>query len=682
MGDGNLQGMNANPFFSAWTTPFQAPPFDQILPEHFTPAFEEGMRQHLVDIDAIVGNAQRPDFANTIEAMERAGRLLKQVSGVFFNLNASQGSDALRAIDLAVAPVLAEHGMKVALNPGLFARVAELYLRRDTLGLDDVQMRLLERSHLGFVRSGAALGDAERLRMSEISQRLAVLHTQFGQNVLHDEKEWFLPLAGDDLVGLPDFVVEGAREAAVERGLDGHVVTLSRSLIDPFLTFSPRRDLRKVAHAAWVARGEHDGAHDNRALIPEILALRAERARLLGYANFAEFRLSDTMAATPANVAGLTGEVWDAGLKQSAVERDRLQAVASADGLNGKIEAWDWAFYAERVRRAEYAIDATEVKPYFVFENIQSAAFDTAGKLFGLRFAPRPDLPSYHPDVVTYDVQQDGRHVGLFISDPFARAEKRSGAWMSSYRDQESLDGPVTPIIVNNNNFAKSTPALLSFDDAETLFHEFGHALHGLLSQVRYPSQSGTSVRRDFVEFPSQIYEHWISAPDVLRQYARHYETGEPIPEALIEKLLAARNFNQGFGTVEYTASAILDMALHTHPDPASLDVAAFERETLAALGMPSEIGPRHRPAHFQHLFAGGGYAAGYYSYLWAEVLDADGFEAFEDRGDIFDPEIAGRLRVLLSAGDTRDPMELYREFRGGMPKISALMRSRGLLVG
>ena len=678
---GNLRNMNTNPFFAAWTTPFGAPPFDLILPAHFTPAFEEGMRRHLAEIDAIVNNATPADFANTIEAMERAGRLLKQVSGVFFNLNASQGSDALRAIDLALAPVLAEHGMKVALSPGLFARVAAVHAARIELGLDSIQMRLLERSYLGFVRSGAALGDAERARMSEISQRLAILHTQFGQNVLHDEKEWFLPLAGYDLLGLPNFVVEGAGQAALERGLGGHVVTLSRSLIDPFLTFSPRRDLRKIAHAAWVTRGEHAGAHDNRVLIPEILALRAERAGLLGYVNFAEFRLSDMMAGSPANVADLTTKVWDAGLKQSAVERDRLQVEASDDGLNGKIEAWDWAYYAERVRRAEYAIDATEVKPYFVFENIQRAAFDTAGKLFGLSFAPRSDLASYHPDAVTYDVQQHGAHVGLFISDPFARAEKRSGAWMSSYRDQESLDGPITPIIVNNNNFAKSSPALLSFDDAETLFHEFGHALHGLLSQVRYPSQSGTSVRRDFVEFPSQIFEHWFSAPEVLREYARHHETGEPIPEALIEKLLAARNFNQGFGTVEYTASAILDMALHTHPDPGSLDVAAFEKETLATLGMPSEIGPRHRPPHFQHLFAGGGYAAGYYSYLWAEVLDADGFQAFEAKGNIFDPEIAAKLLVVLSSGDTRDPMELYQEFRGGMPKTTALMRNRGLLV-
>lgn len=643
------------------------------------PAFEDGMRRHLDEIDAIVGDPQPADFANTIVAMERAGRLLGQVSSVFFNLNASNGSDALRAVDTEMAPRLAEHGMKVSLNPGLFARVAEVYARRATLGLDAVQMRLLERTHLGFIRSGAGLDEAARARMSEISQRLAVLHTQFGQNVLHDEKDWVLHLAEADLAGLPDFVLEGLRQAAVERGLDGHVVTLSRSLIEPFMMFSQSRSLRKRAHAAWVARGSHAGAHDNRPLMPEILALRAERARLLGYANFAEFRLSDMMAGRPDRVAGLTGEVWDAALRKFGVEREQLLAEARADGLNEGLEAWDWAFYAERVRSRHYAIDAAEVKPYFVFENIQRAAFDTAGKLFGISFVPRPDLPVYHPDVVIYDVQEHGQHMGLFVSDPFARADKRSGAWMSSYRDQENLDGPVTPIIVNNNNFAKASPALLSFDDAETLFHEFGHALHGLLSQVRYPSQSGTSVRRDFVEFPSQIMEHWFAARENLREYARHHATGEPIPDALIDKLLAARNFNQGAASLEYTASSMLDMQLHEHDDPASLDIEAFERETLAAMGMPAEIGARHRPSHFQHIFAGGGYAAGYYSYLWAEVLDADGFEAFEQSGDLFDPVMAGRLRTVLSAGDTRDPMELYVAFRGQEPGTAALMRNRGL---
>lgn len=672
--------MSTNPFFSPWTTPFKAPPFDRILPEHFTPAFEEGMRTHLGEIAEIVQDPAAPTFANTIEAMERSGRLLKQVSAVFFNLNASHGNDALRAVDLEMAPKLAQHGMRVALDPGLFARVADLYDRRDALGLDPVQTRLLERTHLGFIRSGAALGEAERARMSEISQRLATLHTQFGQNVLHDERAWHLPLAEEDLAGLPDFVREGLRQAAAERGLVGHVVTLSRSVIDPFLTFSSRRDLRKTTYEAAVARGAHPGEHDNTKLIPEILALRAERAKLLGFASFADFRLADMMAGTPADVGKLTGEVWQAALVKSAAERDRLMADARADGLNGTLEKWDWAYYAERVRRAEYAIDAAEVKPYFVFERIQQAAFDTAGKLFGLSFVARPDLPSYHPDVVTYDVQENGQHIGLFLSDPFARSEKRSGAWMSSYRDQEDMDVPVTPIVVNNNNFAKASPALLSFDDAETLFHEFGHALHGLLSQVRYPSMSGTAVRRDFVEFPSQIFEHWFSARETLREYAHHYETGVPIPEALIDKLLAARTFNQGFATVEYTASAILDMELHAHPDPGTLDIAAFEQDLLERLGMPAEIGARHRPPHFQHLFAGGGYAAGYYSYLWAEVLDADGFEAFEATGDLFDAATAGRLRTILQSGDTRDPMELYVDFRGHAPQTGALMRTRGLV--
>ena len=678
---GQVDGMEQNPFFVPWTTPFAAPPFDLIRPEHFTPAFEVGMARHLAEIDAIGDNPEPADFANTIEAMERAGQLLTQVSATFFNLNASHGSDALRVVDTGMAPRLAAHGMQVALDPRIFARVAALHERRHALGLDAVQMRLLVRSHLGFIRSGAALDAPGRARMSEISQRLAVLHTQFGQNVLHDEKDWQLALSEADLDGLPDFLREAARQAAIERGLDGRVVTLSRSLVDPFITFSRRRDLRRIAYEAWAARGSHPGEHDNTRLIPEILALRAERARLLGYPSYAEFRLSDTMAATPAAVETLTGEVWGAALVQSAAERDKLLEVARADGIDGPLERWDWAHYAEIVRARTFEIDAAEVKEYFVFENIQAAAFETARKLFGLDFVARPDLPAYHPDVVTYDVQEAGRHIGLFISDPFARAEKRSGAWMSSYRDQHSLDGPVTPIVVNNNNFAKSTPALLSFDDAETLFHEFGHALHGLLSQVRYPSQSGTSVRRDFVEFPSQILEHWFAARDTLRGYARHHASGAPIPDALIDRLLAARIFNQGFATIEYTASAILDMHLHTHPDPATLDIAAFELALFTRLGMPAEIGPRHRPPHFQHLFAGSGYAAGYYSYLWAEVLDADGFGAFEEAGDLYDPAVSARLRAVLSAGDTHDPMALYVAFRGQAPKTDALMRNRGLAL-
>ena len=670
---------DANPLLAPWTTPFGVPPFDRIRPEHFAPAFEHAMREHLQEIAAIGADPAEPSFANTIEAMQRGGRLLSRISMAFSNLVVSLGGDALQDADTEMSPKLAQHGTQVALDPALFARVDALHRQRDELGLAEDQRRLLERVHLGMVRSGAALGPEERVRMAAISERLAVLHTQFGQNVLHDEKAWHLPLAEADLDGLPDFVREVAQQAGAERGMPGHVVTLSRSLIEPFLTFSSRRDLRQAAYAAWIARGTHPGPHDNRALIPEILALRAERARLLGYPSFAAFRLTDSMAGTPEAVEGLLAEVWEPAKRKAAAERDRLLAVARSEGFNGALAPWDWRFYAEKVRRADYAIDAEELKPFFMLENIEQAAFDTAARLFGLGFTLRPEVPTYHPDVRAYEVRDAAGHVGLFLADPFARADKRSGAWMSSYRDQETMDGAVSPVIVNNNNFARAEPTLLSFDDAETLFHEFGHALHGLLSRVRYPGQSGTSVRRDFVEFPSQVYEHWLSVPDTLRRYARHSATGEPIPDASIARLLAARGFNQGFGTVEYAAAALIDMALHSHPDPGSVDIDAFEREFLERIGMPAEIGIRHRPAHFQHLFAGGGYAAGYYSYLWSEVLEADGFQAFEDAGDPFDPALAGRLRTVLGAGDTQDPMQLYVAFRGRAPSTAALLRSRDL---
>jgi len=673
--------MSSNPFFVPWTTPFGVPPFDLIFPGHFPEALERGMHEHIADIEAIAADPAAPTFANTIEALERSGGLLQRVGSVFGNLVASLGAAELEAIDLDFAPRLAQHGMRVALNPALFIRVDKLFGQRETLDLAPDARRLLERRHLGFVRSGALLDEPAKARMSAISERLATLHTQFGQNVVHDEKEWHLPLAENDLAGLPEFVREGASQAAAERGLQGYAITLARSSIEPFLTFSTRRDLRRVAHLAWTSRGEHAGPHDNRVLIPEILALRLERARLLGYPTYAEFRMADTMAASRENVARLTDEVWAAAKHRAAGERDRLLQVARIDGLNEAIEPWDWRHYAERVRQEEYAIDEAELKPYFVLENIQEAAFDTASRLFGLSFTARPDIPGYHPDMRAWEVRDTQGHVGVFLADNYARSGKRSGAWMSSYRDQEAMDAAVSPIIVNNNNFSRGTPTLLSFDDAETLFHEFGHALHGLLSRVRYPSQSGTSVRRDFVEFPSQIYEHWLAVPDTLRRYARHHETGAALPEPLLQRLLSARNFNQGFATVEYTASAVLDMALHAHPDPAGLDVAAFEREVLAGIGMPPEIGARHRPAHFQHLFAGAGYAAGYYSYLWAEVLDADGFGCFEEAGDPFDPALAGRLRRILEAGDTRDPMELYVEFRGEQPRTEALLRHRGLLA-
>lgn len=673
--------MADNPFFEPWDTPFGLPPFDRILPEHFPPAFDRGMEEEAAEIAAIAGAAAAPDFANTIEAMERSGRLLKRVSQVFHNLNASATSDALDAIARDYAPKLAAHQTRIALDPALFARIDALYRQRDSLALAPDQLRLLERHHLRFVRSGALLGPEQKTRMAEITSRLATLHTLFGQHVLHDEDEWHLALDESDLQGLPDFARAAAAEAAEARGLAGKfAITLARASVEPFLAFAARRDLRRIACEAWAARGEHPGENDNTGLIREIVTLRREQARLLGYETYAAYRLDDTMAKTPAAADRLLRQVWERARKKADAERAELIEAARADGLNGAIEKWDWRYYAEKVRQAKYDFDEAAVKPYFMLDAIVRAAFDTAGRLFGLKFTPRDDCPVYHPDVRVYTVSDaDGKAIGLFLHDNFARPGKHSGAWMSSYRIQEHLDGEVLPIVVNNNNFAKGDPTLLSFDDARTLFHEFGHGLHGLLSKVRYPSQSGTAVRRDFVEFPSQIFEHWFAVPENLRTYARHYQTGEALPEALIEKLLAARNFNQGFATVEYTACAMLDLAVHELADPETLDIARFERQFTAEIGMPREIGLRHRPAHFQHLFAGSGYAAGYYAYLWAEVLDADGFAAFTAAGNPFDPELAARLKEIYSAGDSVDPMTLYREFRGRDPEIAALLEQRGL---
>jgi len=673
--------MAENPFFEAWTTPFGLPPFDRIRPQHFPPAFNRGMEEHAAEIAAIAGNAAPPDFANTIEALERSGKLLTRVGRVFHNLTASATNPELDAIDRDYAPKLAAHAIKIALDPALFARIDALYRRRDELGLAPDQMRLLERHHLRLVRAGALLGPEQKARMAAISERLATLHTLFGQNVLHDEDEWQLVLAEADLAGLPDFARDAAAAAARERGLDGeYAITLARASVEPFLSFAARRDLRETACRAWAARGEHQGEHDNRPLIREIVALRAEQAGLLGYPNYAAYRLDDTMAKTPAAAARLLHEVWQPAKHKAAAERAELTEAAREDGLNEPIAAWDWRYYAEKVRQAKYAIDEAAVKPYFVLDNMVAAAFDTAGRLFGVAFVERKDCPAYHPDVRVYEVRdRSGQAIGLFLHDNFARPGKHSGAWMSSFREQQKLDGDVMPIVINNNNFSRGEPTLLSFDDARTLFHEFGHGLHGLLSQVRYPSQSGTAVRRDFVEFPSQIFEHWAAAPEVLRRYARHYKTGEPLPEDVLQRLLAARNFNQGFATVEYAACAMLDLELHTAPDPGAIDIDQFERDFKLRTGMPPEIGLRHRPAHFQHLFAGGGYAAGYYAYLWAEVLDADGFTAFTEAGNVFDPELGARLKAIYSAGDSADPMALYRAFRGREPEIAPLLAQRGL---
>jgi peptidyl-dipeptidase Dcp len=676
-----------NPLLDTWTAPFDAPPFGDIAPEHFRPAFDRALDENRAEISAIAGSSEAPTFENTVEAMERSGALLSRVASVFYNLAGSHTNDAIEEVERDMAPVLARHNSDIYLNDDLFRRIAAVYAQRDALPLSPEQKRVLERYHTNFVRSGGGQPEAAKKRLAEITERLATLSTQFGQNVLADEREWKLVLDTEaELDGLSEAQIAAAKKAAEDRDLPGkHVITLARSSIEPFLQSSTRRDLREKAYAAWTSRGEHDGSSDNRPLVAEMIQLRAERAKLLGYPSFAHFKLDDVMAKTPEAVRSLLDSVWTPAKVRAASEEADLQKLAAARGDNIAIAPWDWRFYSEKVRAERFDLDDAEIKPYLQLDKLILAAFDTATRLFGLHFHERTDIPLYHPDVRAWEVTDaEGRHVGLFLGDYFARSSKHSGAWMSSYRDQEKLRGDIRPIIVNVMNFSKppeGKPALLTMDDARTLFHEFGHGLHGLLSDVTYPLISGTSVARDFVELPSQLYEHWLEQREVLRRFAVHSETGESMPEALLEKLLAARRFNQGFSTVEYTASALVDLEFHLLPDAKDLDPILFEREVLTRIGMPSAISMRHRTPHFGHIFSGG-YSAGYYSYLWSEVLDADAFRAFEEAGDIFDPATAKKLKEFIySAGGRQDPHAAYLAFRGHDPSPEALLKKRGLDV-
>jgi peptidyl-dipeptidase Dcp len=673
-----------NPLLTDWTGPFGLPPFCAVTPESFRPAFDAALAAHRAEIDRIAGDPAAPTFDNTIAALERSGRVLDRVSNVFWVLAGADTGDAIEEVERAVSPLLARHSSAMYLNRALYARIADLYERRDALGLSPEQARVLDRYHTRFVRAGAALEKPAQDRLATINERLASLGTQFAQNVLADEKAFALMLEEGDLAGLPDFARTAARAAAEERGQPGkYAITLARSSCETFLQFSSRRDLRERVFRAWIRRGENGGETDNRAVIAETVALRAERAKLLGFASFADYRLDDQMAKTPAAARQLLDEVWTRARAKAQVERDALQRMIAAEGGNFALAAHDWRYYAEKRRKAEFDLDEAEIKPYFQLDKIVQAAFETAHRLFGLTFAA-VDVPLYHKDARAFEVKDaSGKQIGLFIGDYFARSSKHSGAWMTSLRDQEKLIGDVTPIILNICNFSKPAagdPALLSFDDARTLFHEFGHALHGLLSNVTYPLLAGTAVPSDFVELPSQLYEHWLEVPEILQQYARHAATGEAMPQALLDKLLATRTFNQGFATVEYTSCALVDLDLHGLSSPAGLDVTEFERRDLERIAMPAEIVMRHRLPHFQHLFSGGGYAAAYYSYMWSEVLDADAFEAFEETGDAFDPEIAKRLRdFIYGAGNLRDPAEAYKAFRGRLPAVDALLKKRGL---
>jgi peptidyl-dipeptidase Dcp len=673
-----------NPLLATWSGEFELPPFAKIKAEHFRPAFDRALAEHRAEIAAIAQNGAEPSFQNTIAALEKGGRELERVANVFFVLAGADTSDEIEAIEREVSPLLARHSNALYLNPALYSRIAALYERRGALGLNPEQARVLERYHTRFVRAGAALEKPAQERLAAINERLASLGTQFGQNVLADEKSFAMILDEADLAGLPDFARAAARAAAEERGQpDKYAITLARSSVESFLQFSSRRDLREKAFQAWIRRGENGGTTDNRALIAEMVALRGERAKLLGFATFSDYRLDDQMAKTPAAARELLDEVWGRARAKAAGERAALQALVAQEGGNFALAPHDWRYYTEKLRKAKYDLDEAEIKPYFQLDKMIEAAFETAGRLFGLSFKP-VNISLYHPDARAWEVTDaQGRHVALFIGDYFARSSKHSGAWMTSLRDQERLSGDIRPIVLNVCNFSKPAAgetALLSFDDARTLFHEFGHALHGMLSNVTYPLLSGTAVPSDFVELPSQLYEHWLEVPEILQRYARHFRTGEPMPEALLDRLLATLTFNQGFDTVEYTACALVDLDLHSLADASGLDVSDFERKDLERIAMPTEIVMRHRLPHFQHLFSGGGYAAGYYSYMWSEVLDADAFAAFEETGNVFDPVVAKRLRdYVYSAGNLRDPSEAYTSFRGRLPTVDALLKKRGL---
>ena len=669
----------SNPLLSAWEGPFALPPFEAIEDHHFAPAFDAALAEGRAAIAAIADNPEPPGFANTIEALEQADALLDRVAGVFFNLAGSDSNPEREALSRDLAPRLSAHASAITSNRALFQRIETLWAARDGLALDGEQARVLMLYRRMFLRAGAALDDTASERMAAIKARLASLGTQFAQNLLADERDWFMPLDPEagDLDGLPDFVIATARAAGEERGQGGPVITLNRSLIVPFLQYSPRRELRKRAYDAWSARGAGGGATDNRAIAAETLALRAERAALLGYANFAEYKLETEMARRPQAVRDLLMQVWAPARARAEADAAAMEALLKADGFAPPLEPWDWRYYSEKRRLALHDFDEAALKPFLSLDAMIEAAFDTANRLFGLEFRPL-DVPLYHADARAWEVTREGRHMAVFIGDYFARPSKRSGAWCSTMRGQRKLGGDVRPVVVNVCNFAKGDPALLSWDDARTLFHEFGHALHQILSDVTHGLIAGTSVARDFVELPSQLYEHWLEVPEVIEAHARHWQTGAPMPAELRARLKAAATWDQGFATVEFIASALVDLEFHDGPPPA--DPMQKQAEVLEAIGLPRAIRMRHATPHFAHVFSGDGYASGYYSYMWSEVMDADAFAAFEEAGDPFDAELAARLeRHILSAGGSDEGEALYTAFRGRMPGVEALLKGRGL---
>jgi peptidyl-dipeptidase Dcp len=675
-----------NPFFSEWTAPFGTPPFDQFKPAHYMPAFEKGMADQKAEIAAVSASTEAPSFANTLEALERSGRLLTKVNSVFGLYTNNHTSDEIQKIEQDIAPLLSKHADDIVLDAKLFARIKSVYDARAGLGLAPEQARLLEKTYKDFVRSGAALDETKKAELRKVNEELTVLGVKFGQNVLKEDNGFTLVVdKAEDLAGLPADVAAAAADAAKADGLEGKwAFTLHKPSCIPFFQYAAKRELREKLFRAFTKRGDNGNDADNKIVLSKIAALRVRRANLLGYKTHADYVLEEAMAKTPAGVTGLLDQIWKPALAMAKAEAKELQALLAKDGIAGPLQPWDWWYYAEKLKKAKYDLDDEALRPYFELKAVRQGAFDTATKLWGLTFTPRKDIPVYHPDVEVFEVKEaDGRHIGILYSDYFPRPSKRGGAWSNALREQSAMDGKrVTPIVYNVGNFTKPTadkPSLITFEEAQTLFHEFGHALHDLLSNVTYESLAGTNVPRDFVELPSQIMENWAGDPEVIKTYAKHYKTGQPIPQELVDKIKKAGQFNQGFITVEYVSACLLDMDWHTLAAPEEKDATAFENASMKKIGMIPQIVVRYRSPYFSHIFADG-YSAGYYSYIWSEVLDKDAFEAFKEKG-LFDQATAKSYRDnILAKGNTEEPMDLYKAFRGREPRVEPLLKARGLL--
>ena len=676
---------STNPFFQEFKTPFGVPPFEKIKVEHYMPAFRAGIDENQREVKAIAESTAPATFANTVEPLEKSGALLKRVTSVFFVLSESMTDEKMQAIATEVSPLLSKNSDDILLNERLFERIKRVYENREKESLTPEQKRLTEIYYKRFLRNGAALPQEMKDRLRKINEELGLLELKFSDNVLAENNAFQMVLdKREELAGLPEGVVSGAAEAAQERGLTGKwVFTLHKPSLLPFLTYSDRRDLREKLYRGYFEKGNNNDSLDNKAILVKITNLRIDKAHILGFPSFADYSLTENMAQNPDKVYTFLGQIWEPARRKALQEAAEWEALGKKDDPSFKLQPWDWWYYAEKVRKAKYDLDEESLRPYFKLENVLQGAFDVAGKLYGLKFVERKDIPKYHKDVRVFEVlEKDGRHVGIFYTDYFPRASKRGGAWMNSFRDESIVGGKrIAPVVSNNGNFSKPTgnkPALLSFEEVTTLFHEFGHALHGLLMNVTYSTVGGAGMPIDFIELPSQIMENWASEPEVLKSYAKHYQTGEVMPDSLIAKMSNAKRFNQGFETVEYLAASILDMDWHRLQTPFEGSPLEFEKRSMERIGLMPEILPRYRSTYYLHIF-GGGYSAGYYSYIWAQVLDADAFQAFKETS-LFDSEAAARFRkFILERSGTDEAMKLYKEFRGAEPKVDALLKRKGL---